>query len=279
MLRWLYIRLIWLHPVLFRRRFGDEMLDDFDRTGLRDIPRFFADATASLARQWLLRPEFQVIDAPLQASAAPIFQTIEAYKPRPVALLHGGLLGFIPILVTVISIGEGSVARPLDMPPYLPGSLTRDSLPAGNVTATVKPARNPLESWLKLARPYFASMPVLRALDSDGDFALSPWEIRNAPAALRSMTAGKTNKLTAEQCGLRANESSLSTTMTAQLRRQFMNYHPVLSALDADHDGEISAWEIDNAATALRKLDHNLDGRLTAAEMLPLEMAARNGLR
>ena len=31
MLRWLYIQLIWLHPAPFRRRFGDEMLDDFDR--------------------------------------------------------------------------------------------------------------------------------------------------------------------------------------------------------------------------------------------------------
>jgi hypothetical protein len=122
-------------------------------------------------------------------------------------------------------------------------------------------------------------MPVLRALDTDGDFALSPWEIRNAPAALRSMTAGKANKLTAEQCGLRANENSLSPTMVAQLRRQFMSYHPVLDALDADHDGEISAWEIDYAATALRKLDHNLDGRLTAAELLPFERAAGTRLR
>ena len=59
MLRWLYIQLIWLHPAPFRWRFGDDMLDDFDRAALRDKPRYFADAVASLARQWLLRPEFR----------------------------------------------------------------------------------------------------------------------------------------------------------------------------------------------------------------------------
>jgi hypothetical protein len=65
----------------------------------------------------------------------------------------------------------------------------------------------------------------------------------------------------------------------AQLRQRFMRYHPVLAALDADHDGEISAWEIEHAATSLRKLDHNLDGYLTADELIPFEMAVHAGLR
>lgn len=39
MLRWIYIQLIWLHPAPFRWRFGDDMLDDFDRAALRDTPR------------------------------------------------------------------------------------------------------------------------------------------------------------------------------------------------------------------------------------------------
>src|SRR4051812_42785877 len=38
---------------------------------------------------------------------------------------------------------------------------------------------------------------------------------------------------------------------------------PVLAALDADGDGELSASEIDNAAVALRTLDRNKDGKLT----------------
>ncbi len=41
---------------------------------------------------------------------------------------------------------------------------------------------------------------------------------------------------------------------------------PVLSALDTDHDNVISAAEIARAQTALRKLDRNYDGKLTAEE-------------
>src|SRR4051794_40493325 len=49
---------------------------------------------------------------------------------------------------------------------------------------------------------------------------------------------------------------------------------PVLAALDADGDGELSAKEIDNAAAALRTLDKNKDGKLTRDELLP---ASREG--
>ncbi len=48
-----------------------------------------------------------------------------------------------------------------------------------------------------------------------------------------------------------------------------MRMIPVLAALDADHDGTISAKEIENAAVALRTLDKNGDGDLTAEEMRP----------
>ena len=44
---------------------------------------------------------------------------------------------------------------------------------------------------------------------------------------------------------------------------------PVLVALDADGDGELSAKEIDNAAAALRTLDKNKDGKLMRDELLP----------
>ena len=45
-----------------------------------------------------------------------------------------------------------------------------------------------------------------------------------------------------------------------------MQFLPVLAALDADKNGEISAEEIDNAAAALKKLDKNGDGYLTRLE-------------
>jgi len=291
MLRWLYIQLIWLHPATFRWRFGDDMLDDFDRVPNRARLRYLVDAVASLARQWLLRPEFRHPEAPaataealLETVAVPLFQTIETYKPRPAALLHGGLLGILSILAAVVLIGKGGgAARPFvigahfSRPSLLP--IDRNSVAASDLNTAVKPGPDPSEAWLKLARPYFVSMPVLRALDSDRDFALSPWEIGNAPAALRQLDTSHEGKVTAGECGLHIDPNSMPPAVLAQLRRQFMSYHPVLAALDADHDGEISAWEIDHAAAALKKLDRNHDGYLTADELVPLEMAVRAGLR
>ena len=44
---------------------------------------------------------------------------------------------------------------------------------------------------------------------------------------------------------------------------------PIVMVLDANHDGVIDADEIANASAALKRLDKNGDGRLTAAEFLP----------
>lgn len=44
---------------------------------------------------------------------------------------------------------------------------------------------------------------------------------------------------------------------------------PLITALDADDDGEISAEEIKNAVEALKKLDKNEDGRLSREEFMP----------
>jgi hypothetical protein len=158
MLRWLYIQLIWLHPAPFRWRFGDDMLDDFDRATLHDKPRYFVDAAASLARQWLLRPEFRRPDetaAALHAAGVPLFQTIETYKPRLAAMVHGGLLAILSILAAVILIGKGGGARPFligvhsSRPGLLP--IDRNSVATRDLNTTVKAGPEPSEVWLKLA--------------------------------------------------------------------------------------------------------------------------------
>ena len=289
MLRWLYIQLIWLHPAPFRWRFGDDMLDDFDRAARRDKPRYFADAVRSLARQWVLRPEFRhpasaATGAPLEAAGVPVFQTIETYKPRPAALLHGGFLAILSMLAVVVVIGKGGgVARPFligvhfSRPGLLP--VDRGSVAASDLNTTVNVAPDPFEKWLWLARPYFGAMPVLRALDTDRDLTLSPREIANAPAMLRKLDTRHQGKLTAGECGLHVDAGRMLPEVLTQLRLRFMSIHPVLAALDADHDGEISAGEMDRAAAALQKLDRNHDGYLTAEELIPFETAHRAGLR
>ena len=44
---------------------------------------------------------------------------------------------------------------------------------------------------------------------------------------------------------------------------------PLITALDANHDGVIDSTEIDNAPAALRTLDKNGDGKLTPDELRP----------
>jgi Ca2+-binding EF-hand superfamily protein len=45
--------------------------------------------------------------------------------------------------------------------------------------------------------------------------------------------------------------------------------NPILEALDTNHDREISAAEIEQAAVALKRLDKNEDGKLTPDELRP----------
>ncbi len=58
MTRALYSALVWLHPPAFREQFGSEMLWIFDSSAADDSPftrpRMFADASLSLARQWVI---------------------------------------------------------------------------------------------------------------------------------------------------------------------------------------------------------------------------------
>jgi hypothetical protein len=61
--------------------------------------------------------------------------------------------------------------------------------------------------------------------------------------------------------------SVLATALFAQeAKRNIILTVPLLAALDTNHDGVISAEEIDRAAGSLKILDVNHDGKLTAVE-------------
>jgi len=56
MSRTLYRLLVWMHPAIFRRQYGEEMLWIFEEASeTQGARRLLADALSSLARQWLLR--------------------------------------------------------------------------------------------------------------------------------------------------------------------------------------------------------------------------------
>ena len=55
----------------------------------------------------------------------------------------------------------------------------------------------------------------------------------------------------------------------ASQRPSFIRIHPLLSALDTDHDGIISSAELSRAPEVLAKLDANKDGVITPDELRP----------
>lgn len=101
MLRVVYICLLRCHPRTFRQRFADEMLWIYDQTATRETAgtvaaRMIVDGVVSLMRQWTLRPELRrdpaVARGEALAAGSPIFYSIESFRPRPAALLHGAVL-------------------------------------------------------------------------------------------------------------------------------------------------------------------------------------------
>ena len=94
MLRTLYSLLLRLHPERFRKRFAQEMLLIFDQVEKGPAAaKLVADALLSLVRQWTLRSEYWEStpeQVPWSADGAPVFYTLESFKPRRDALYAGG---------------------------------------------------------------------------------------------------------------------------------------------------------------------------------------------
>jgi len=279
MLRWLYIQLLRAHPQEFRRRFADEMLEAFECSrGLSERWRLLADGVLSLWRQWVLRPEFRRPWQPAGASGPAYelltFQQIEPYKPSGIALAHGGLAAILLLLGLVNAINHGGgKLRTLMIGMRRPGfgliKLDRNAF-EGKPLIAAEAARDMDDPLRPFARSYFRIVRVLSALDADGDLTVSSAEMLDAPAALRRLDLNHDGKLSAEECGfLPPGDFTGPARLLKRYRHEFMRENPVLAALDTDRDGEISAAEIANSASALSALDINNDGRLTPYELLP----------
>jgi hypothetical protein len=268
MIRCLYTCLLRIHPAHFRQRFSDEMLWIFDEAAAhRHTAPLFADVFLSLWRQWALRSEFGHQPETIHRTVpdgVPVFYLGPSDTPRTGALIHGGVLSLV-VFSTVCYMLSHSNSHVFP----LVGShnhsfshfLETHSLSAApkelNTQLKVKP-----EPGAYRPSPYFRMMPVLMALDTDQDGIISALEIANAPVALLKLDKNGDNKLSADECGL-------GSPHPADAALGFMRLHPVLAALDANHDGEISASEILNAPATLLSLDKNRDGQLSEGELLP----------
>jgi Ca2+-binding EF-hand superfamily protein len=110
---------------------------------------------------------------------------------------------------------------------------------------------------------------VLNALDFDHDNRLSAAEMVAAPAVLAALDRNGDGKLSAEECGAR-----LAGGFGQAARIRFMLSSPLLMALDADHDGEISASEIRRSEQALSRLDRDHSGSVEISELAPYYVVA-----
>lgn len=110
MLRRIYRCVLRLHPPGFRRRFGDQMLSIFDQIpGKLCAVRLLLDGFVSLTRQWALRPEFwnEISSAPARQGALyglPSFSTLDPFRPRPGAVIHGVILTATLFTLTCFAI-------------------------------------------------------------------------------------------------------------------------------------------------------------------------------
>jgi hypothetical protein len=270
--------LLYAYPPDFRRSYGREMEQVFaDR--LRAVIRTpslrgFLSFGASVGSDWVIttiREGFAAmrIPAPVPATAGPalhdepLFYTCRSEIPRPDALLQGMVLSVAVFATVTFLLGHSGDRRI-----FLIGSRHPSRSHLLPAATSAVPSRSP-DSEIDVKPspdeppvfPYFNRMLVLRALDANHDNVISAAEIANAASALRTLDSNRDGKLSAEECGYLFEKRDF--------RLAFMRFHPVLAALDADHNGEISSSEIEGAAAALRTLDKNGDGRLTEDELLP----------
>jgi len=109
MLRTLYRCVLRLHPPRFRNRFGDEMLSILDHAEKRAAFGLLLDCLVSLARQWILRPQFHpdlaLANSPqLTSDFIPSFYTLRPFRPRATAVIQGLVLSTAVFCATCFAI-------------------------------------------------------------------------------------------------------------------------------------------------------------------------------
>lgn len=120
--------------------------------------------------------------------------------------------------------------------------------------------------------------PIVRALDGDKDGEISAAELANASASILTLDANQDGAVSAAE--MRPVRPANAPTPPADAparpappagaRSRPQPIDPIMLALDANTDGDLSAAEIANAAKSLAALDANKDGKLTRDEVHPL---------
>ena len=122
--------------------------------------------------------------------------------------------------------------------------------------------------------------PIAAVLDTDSNGVLSEAEIAQAPSQLLKLDQNKDGQLTAEELcpgGFGRGGQGCRWGGKGQGRQACANGQKsvLLSLLDTDKDGVLGSAEINGAPAALKVLDKNSDGQVTAEEIRPLPGCGR----
>lgn len=163
-------------------------------------------------------------------------------------VLAFGLAGVLPALVAIAA----SAQPPTDLPPGRgPGGPGGHHRGPGN--------------------------PIARVLDADRDGEISAAELANATAAIKALDRNGDGTVSADELRpARPARPADAPTPPADRpappagRDHPRPVDPIMLALDANGDGELSSSEIANATASLKALDLNADGKLASDEFRPL---------
>jgi hypothetical protein len=122
--------------------------------------------------------------------------------------------------------------------------------------------------------------PIAVVLDTDSNGVLSAAELTQAPSQLLKLDKNNDGQLSAEELcpgGLGRGGQECPWGGQGQGRRACANgQKPVLLALlDTDKDGVLGSAEINGAPAALKALDKNGNGQVSAEEIRPLPGCGR----
>ncbi|MBL9201687.1 MAG: EF-hand domain-containing protein [Opitutaceae bacterium] len=130
--------------------------------------------------------------------------------------------------------------------------------------ATLASAQAPGETGHRRPTAARGATAVVRALDANQDGEISLREIHNAVASLRLLDTDADGTISFAELhpGFAGDADAAGNRVARQ--------DPVLRALDADDNGELSPFEIHAAKGRLLALDANADGKLVRDETRPL---------
>ena len=119
-------------------------------------------------------------------------------------------------------------------------------------------------------------LPLMTALDANGDGELDATEIANASAALKALDKNGDGKLTADEL-MPPPPGGTNQFRATPPHGAKHPVSPLMEALDTNGDGELDATEIANASDSLLQLNVNGDGKLSKAELRPKGHAGPGG--